>query len=56
MGGTEDQRGRDVRVSGSGGSTKKVGLDLVASKAYGNRVLLVRYDVKYRGAESTVTS
>jgi hypothetical protein len=43
--------GHGVRLFG--GSTKKVGLDLVASKAYGNGGLLVRYDVKYQGAEST---
>jgi dihydrofolate reductase len=41
--------GRGIRLFG--GSSKKVRLDLLSSKAYGNGVLLVRYDVKYDGAE-----
>jgi dihydrofolate reductase len=38
--------GHGVRLFG--GSTRKVGLELTASHAYSNGVLLLRYDVKYR--------
>jgi len=40
--------GGGVRLFGS--STRQVGLGLVASRAYGNGVMLLRYDLKYREA------
>jgi dihydrofolate reductase len=43
--------GHGVRLFG--GSTRKVGLDLVASKAYRNGVLLLRYDVRDNGVASS---
>jgi dihydrofolate reductase len=40
--------GRGIRLFGGSDSTAR--LDLVSSKPYGNGVLLLCYDVKYRGA------
>jgi dihydrofolate reductase len=41
--------GSGVRLFGS--STRQVGLGLVASRVYGNGVMLLRYDLKYQEAD-----